>query len=219
MWAPGKLSGLDADSTQREPISPMLLQQEGVDGNESLRRYVELVERHRRIKAANPDDPALAEIDAEMKSLRQAIPGDDAKEILTKLILALHLHRLSEANSDGQTVSLADLRTLANAQHSLPVHPTQLYDAINLTLMFLLLSAIHARRRGDGSALAWAMILYPIVRYLMEMIRADNPRDVAGFTISQFISMLIFAAGVVFLVYTHRVRTSRMTGSVAGNPA
>lgn len=208
-WDPVQLSGLSKGEPQPEPIMPRLLETKGIDGNESLRRYVELREIHREKKAANPDDPALAAIDAEMKSLRSAVPGDGPQDKLTSMMLALHLHRLTENNPEGKPVTLADLRALAAAQTSLPVHPTQIYDAINLTLMFFLLSAIHARRRGDGSALAWAMILYPIVRFLMEMIRADNPRDVAGFTISQFISMLIFAAGIVFLVYLSKVRSAR----------
>ena len=43
------------------------------------------------------------------------------------------------------------------------------------------------------------LMLYPLPRILLEMIRGDNPHDVGGFTASQSVSLGLFAAGVVAL--------------------
>lgn len=85
---------------------------------------------------------------------------------------------------------------------SLPVHPAQLYDAINLALMALMLWLYYPLRRHEGELLAVGMMLYAITRFVIEIIRVDEPSQLGtGFSISQLISFGVFVAGVVLLMY------------------
>jgi phosphatidylglycerol:prolipoprotein diacylglycerol transferase len=95
---------------------------------------------------------------------------------------------------------MADLRAAAAAQRTQWVHPTQIYDAVGLLLMFFVLSAILHRRRRHGLVIAWTMLLYPASRFVQEMLRGDNPHDVVGLTISQFLSLIVFAAGLLYML-------------------
>jgi phosphatidylglycerol:prolipoprotein diacylglycerol transferase len=85
---------------------------------------------------------------------------------------------------------------------SLPVHPAQLYDAINLGLLALVLWLYYPLRRHEGELLAVGMMLYSITRFVIEIIRVDEPSQLGtGFSISQLISFGVFMAGAVLLTY------------------
>jgi len=97
-----------------------------------------------------------------------------------------------------------DLRTLKltfQPPSSLPVHPTQLYNAIDGLLLFLLLSAYYPFHKVDGQVLALFLICYPINRFLMESLRMDNPLTWSGLTMSQNISIITFVAGVALMFW------------------
>jgi phosphatidylglycerol:prolipoprotein diacylglycerol transferase len=83
------------------------------------------------------------------------------------------------------------------AGHSLPIHPTQVYAALDGLLLLALLSAFFPRRRRDGEVIALLMVTYPVTRFLIEGLRADEPALVLGMTMSQGISVAIFLAGLV----------------------
>jgi phosphatidylglycerol:prolipoprotein diacylglycerol transferase len=85
---------------------------------------------------------------------------------------------------------------------ALPVHPAQLYDAVNLALMALVLWLYFPLRRHDGELLAVGMIFYSITRFVMEIIRVDEPSQLdTGLSISQLLSFGVFLTGVVLLTY------------------
>ena len=84
------------------------------------------------------------------------------------------------------------------AERSLPIHPTQLYSALDGLVLLALVSAYYPLRRRDGEVLALLAVTYPITRFLIERLRNDEGAFFAGMTISQNISVLIFAAGVLF---------------------
>jgi prolipoprotein diacylglyceryltransferase len=48
-------------------------------------------------------------------------------------------------------------------------------------------------------------LLYPIMRFMEEIIRSDNPHDTAGLTISQFISLVLFLIGVIWMFIVYRL--------------
>ena len=52
-----------------------------------------------------------------------------------------------------------------------------------------------------GSIFSLMFILYAIMRFSMEMIRDDNPFEMAGLTISQLLSFALAALGIVLAVY------------------
>lgn len=93
----------------------------------------------------------------------------------------------------------------ASALRSNGLHPVQLYSSINAALLAILLSAVFYRRKRHGVVVAMFMMLYPIMRVFEEIIRTDNPHDTAGLTVSQFISILIFAMGLGIYLMLRRL--------------
>ncbi|HQR05940.1 MAG TPA: prolipoprotein diacylglyceryl transferase [Gemmatales bacterium] len=83
---------------------------------------------------------------------------------------------------------------------SLPLLPTQLYMALDGIILCLLLSAYYPLRRREGAVIALLMMTYSINRYLIEQLRLDNPEYVGNFTISQTISIGLFAAGMAMMI-------------------
>ena len=88
-----------------------------------------------------------------------------------------------------------------SATSSLPIHPTQLYSAFDGFLLVALLSAYYPLRRRDGEVMALLMVTYPITRFLIEILRGDEPALVLGMTTSEALSVVIFAGGLAFWAY------------------
>lgn len=84
-----------------------------------------------------------------------------------------------------------------SAPWSLPVHPTQLYAAIAGLFLLAGLLAYTPFRRRPGEVMTLLMIAYPISRWPVEMLRGDDPGLIAGATVSQLISLGLFAFGLV----------------------
>ncbi|ARN57755.1 prolipoprotein diacylglyceryl transferase [Sedimentisphaera salicampi] len=92
-----------------------------------------------------------------------------------------------------------------------PVHPTQLYssaaNAVNCLLAFIFWRRYGSGRENNdkmrckGCTFSLVFILYSISRFLVESLRDDNPYEVGMLTISQLISIGLFAAGVAGLIY------------------
>lgn len=77
-------------------------------------------------------------------------------------------------------------------QRSLPVHPTQLYSAINAGLLGWFLWLYYPRRRRDGEVAALLLTIYPVGRFLLEIIRTDESAFFGtGLSISQNVSLLL----------------------------
>jgi phosphatidylglycerol:prolipoprotein diacylglycerol transferase len=88
---------------------------------------------------------------------------------------------------------------------SLHLHPAQLYAAINAGLLALVMNAWFYRRKRHGTVFAIFLFAYPFMRIIEETIRVDNPHDTAGLTISQFVSLLIFTVGAIYLIIISRL--------------
>jgi phosphatidylglycerol:prolipoprotein diacylglycerol transferase len=97
----------------------------------------------------------------------------------------------------------------AFAARSLPVHPTQLYAVLDGLLLLGLLSAYYPLRRRDGEVMALLAVTYPVSRFLIEILRDDEQAFVAGLTISQGISILLFLIGAAFWYYLSRLPVGR----------
>lgn len=88
-----------------------------------------------------------------------------------------------------------------------PVHPTQLYSALNALLLLALLWCFYPLRPWDGSVFALLMTLYPISRFLIEQIRIDEPgRLGTDFTIAQWVSIGVLLATLALWGYLVRHR-------------
>jgi len=80
-----------------------------------------------------------------------------------------------------------------------PVHPTQLYSAVNGLVLCLFLVAYAPFRRRDGVVWAMFLTLYPITRFLLEIIRTDEPGVFGtGLTISQIVSLILLVCALAF---------------------
>jgi phosphatidylglycerol:prolipoprotein diacylglycerol transferase len=91
-----------------------------------------------------------------------------------------------------------------DALHSLAVHPTQVYSAIDGLILLLVLSAFFPLRRRDGEVAAMLMVIYAITRFLIEFLRDDEGAFFAGLTISQNISVALFLTGLAFWAWLSR---------------
>jgi phosphatidylglycerol:prolipoprotein diacylglycerol transferase len=70
------------------------------------------------------------------------------------------------------------------------VIPTQLIEAVAMFAVFLVL---RRRKPSGGRTLVLYLLLYSGFRFLNEFLRGDNPVFLAGLTVSQVISVAIFA--------------------------
>jgi phosphatidylglycerol:prolipoprotein diacylglycerol transferase len=85
------------------------------------------------------------------------------------------------------------------AAHSLPLHPAQLYDSLSGLLLAVLTWAYYPYRRRTGEVLAVGWIAYPINRFMIEFLRADEAGQFGtSLTIAQWVSFVLFASGLVF---------------------
>ncbi len=90
-------------------------------------------------------------------------------------------------------------------QHSRPVHPTQIYSSINAAILFLLFWNYYPFRRRDGELLALLLVTYPPMRFLLEVLRDDEPGQFqTALTNAQWMSIVLVALGVLLWVYVLR---------------
>lgn len=86
------------------------------------------------------------------------------------------------------------------AETSLALHPTQIYSSISAFLIATTLILYLRHRPYNGSVLAVGWIIYPIARFIVEILRNDEASQFGtGLTISQNISVILFGTGLVFL--------------------
>lgn len=99
----------------------------------------------------------------------------------------------------------------------IPLHPTQLYESASLLILLLGLLWVYRRRQFDGQVVLTYLLAYPLIRSVIEIYRGDTIR---GFLIdgilstSQFISILVFAGALGFLI----LRLKRVKQIHEGNP-
>ncbi|MCU0702999.1 MAG: prolipoprotein diacylglyceryl transferase [Fimbriiglobus sp.] len=89
--------------------------------------------------------------------------------------------------------------SVSYSPRTVAVFPTQLYEVVSMTLLMLFLLAYQPFRRHDGQLLVLLMLGYGVHRWLNEAIRIE-PTYALGMTLSQWISVAIFTAGVVLEV-------------------
>ncbi|HXJ75249.1 MAG TPA: prolipoprotein diacylglyceryl transferase family protein, partial [Candidatus Dormibacteraeota bacterium] len=91
--------------------------------------------------------------------------------------------------------------------HGVPVHPTQLYDALLSLALYLTLAWLYRRKRFDGQIFAAYLVAYALLRSLVEAFRGDYPVRYLGIaTPAHLVSLLILLAGIVLLIKLPRVR-------------
>lgn len=80
-----------------------------------------------------------------------------------------------------------------------PLHPTQIYSAIDGFLIAALTLAYYPFRQRNGSVFGVALLIYPTTRFLVELVRGDEYGQFGtSLTISQWISLALIACGIVY---------------------
>lgn len=99
-------------------------------------------------------------------------------------------------------LSATEIKSLARQFGSAQVHPTQLYSFLMASIVALMLSALYWRRSRDGVVTCTFFFFEPLSRIVLELVRADNPLDTFGLTISQFLAlaMMTTATMVYFML-------------------
>jgi phosphatidylglycerol---prolipoprotein diacylglyceryl transferase len=94
-------------------------------------------------------------------------------------------------------VTFSDPRTLAVP--GIPLHPVQLYDALGLLLIFLVLTAVRRHTRLAGELSCLYLVLHGTVRFVVEFFRGDPRSMLWHDTISlpQTISLLLMLGGLL----------------------
>jgi len=102
----------------------------------------------------------------------------------------------------GQTIEIPPVGMPARSR---PVHPTQIYSAIDAALLAWLLWAYFPFRRHDGEVIALMLSIHPITRFLLEIIRTDEPAVFGtGLSISQNISLALLVVAAALWWYLLR---------------
>jgi phosphatidylglycerol---prolipoprotein diacylglyceryl transferase len=86
----------------------------------------------------------------------------------------------------------------ADGATTLPLHPVQLYESFGeLAIFLVLVLLVRPRKRFHGQVLATWLLLYAVLRTVVELFRGDVERGVvAGLGVGQWTSLAIFAVGV-----------------------
>ncbi|HEX4343438.1 MAG TPA: prolipoprotein diacylglyceryl transferase [Verrucomicrobiae bacterium] len=88
------------------------------------------------------------------------------------------------------------------------VHPTEIYESLLNFSLYVALAQLFRRRKFDGQVFAVYLISYAIIRAFVEMFRGDYPADQIhlGLTPAQWVSVPIFAIGVILFTALRRQR-------------
>lgn len=100
---------------------------------------------------------------------------------------------------------------------TVPVHPTQLYEALGeLALFALLVFVVRPAKRFHGQVLATWLVAYAVLRTTIELFRGDAERGVyAGLGVGQWTSAVILACGIGLWVYARKRAHPGAAGTAA----
>lgn len=103
---------------------------------------------------------------------------------------------------------------------SLPVHPTQLYEAFGcLAIAAFLMLVAHPRKRFDGQVMLLFLGLYSVLRFVLEYWRADDRGEILGLSTSQALGIPIMAVVIVlWVLWSKRVKEGLSTPSMTPHP-
>jgi phosphatidylglycerol---prolipoprotein diacylglyceryl transferase len=144
-----------------------------------------------RVEAGSPADSAGLKVGDEIVAVNgnafNSLPAAEAMIFDTVVNGASLRFQLS----DNRTIEMPSIPPPARSRS---VHPAQLYSAIDAGLLAWLLWAFYPFRRRDGEVVALMMTIHPITRFLLEVIRIDEPSVFGtGLSISQNISVAFLA--------------------------
>jgi phosphatidylglycerol:prolipoprotein diacylglycerol transferase len=97
-----------------------------------------------------------------------------------------------------------------------PLHPTQIYEsAVSLVIAAVCLYVVLPNKRYDGQVFLAFVASYAALRFVLEMVRADDRGGIAFLSTSQWMGVLLVAA----TVFAHVMLTRRSARKVPSGPA
>ena len=85
-----------------------------------------------------------------------------------------------------------------------PVYPVQLFESAGNILMCIILLLLLRKRKCAGTVGGIYLILYGVMRFLIEFMRGDHSDSILGLTPSQFIAVAIAIPGGIIVYLTAR---------------
>ena len=90
----------------------------------------------------------------------------------------------------------ADLVAIARGEHTVAVHPTQLYSTITALLIAAVLLAWMPLCKVPGRVFALMLIIEPVTRFLLEMLRVE-PTVLGPLSFSMVMAIPQFIAALI----------------------
>lgn len=128
--------------------------------------------------------------------------------------------------ANGEPITAQQLKTLGQTGESalqnlelstIALHPTQIYSSVLAFLLAGILTWYFRRRPYEGAVLALGAILYPINRFVLEIIRDDEPNRLnTGLTFSQLVSIALFAGGIGLLFWLQKKNATSQASESTG---
>ena len=90
------------------------------------------------------------------------------------------------------------------------LHPTQLYESFAMLIVFVFLLWLHKKKKFSGQVILTYVVIYAIVRFLIEFVRDDPRGDILGLTTltglstSQLIGIMVGIGALITLVIRWR---------------
>ena len=88
-------------------------------------------------------------------------------------------------------------------------HPTQLYHSSALIGIFVILKLAEKMKLREGTLFYLYLLLYVTQRFFIDFLRDDTPRYIYNLTVSQLISIAVFAV-VIFVLFLANTKKSGM---------
>lgn len=95
----------------------------------------------------------------------------------------------------------AEVKDFSNVPLNVPLHPTQIYEAVGDLAIFGVLYRFHDPAKRPGGLFALYLVLYSILRFGVEFLRFHDQAPLGGLPLShtQWISLGTLAVGLVML--------------------
>ncbi|MFH0982309.1 MAG: prolipoprotein diacylglyceryl transferase family protein [Planctomycetota bacterium] len=197
---PAELIWDDPRYTQMSTLVPKSLLEMPPEALRDLREFKKIDAQYQAEKAKGPVGDEFGRLEARWQAAQTA-----ARKLAAKVMPVEPAKEYPSRKDPSRQTTLSELNELAERHRSLPVHPAQLYGIVNALLLSWVLVLIFNRRRRHGVVMGWMMLLYPISRFILELVRVDNPHDVGGLTISQAFGLGLFVCGLLWMFVTYRL--------------
>jgi phosphatidylglycerol:prolipoprotein diacylglycerol transferase len=96
-----------------------------------------------------------------------------------------------------------------------PVHPTQIYEIIIMSVVFVFIWKIRKLERPAGWLFSIYLILAGMERFLIEFLRNTTPSPIPGLSLAQLMAVFIIIVGAVKL---YRLRSAEETAEAPIEP-